>query len=435
MPEDKKMKKEDELERKLQDIQRIAQEDRYKALAQQLNLPYSDLNSIPVDTDALSLITEEVARSANVAVIMRGPSNLTIITTDPNNTAAQKVISKLKLDHKVNIILTNPQSLQEVFKRYKTIKIAEIFEIGAIEIKGIELSELESKINGISDIKDQAKNVSTTDLLEVVIAGALKTGASDIHLEAESGGVRLRYRLDGLLHDIMNMGGPSYTRVLNRIKVLSKMKINVHNVPQDGRITIRMEPVSIEVRVSVLPSEYGETIVMRLLDPRTIKKSLEELGMREDTLKKAQEVLKKPTGAILTTGPTGSGKTTMLYAFVSYLNSTETKIETIEDPIEYQIEGISQTQVDTHKGYTFANGLRAIVRQDPDIILVGEIRDAETADIALQAALTGHLVLSTIHTNDAAGTVPRLIDLDIRPQIIAPAINMAMAQRLVRKLC
>lgn len=435
MPEDTKLKKEEELERKLLEIQHAAEEDKYKTLARQLNLPYSDLKSVPIDADVLSLIDEEEARSANVAVILRGPSKLTIVTTDPKNTAAEKVISKLKLNHKVDIIITNPQSLQEVFKRYKTIKIAEVFEIGAIEIKGGELSGLESRIGNISDIKNQAKNVSTTDLLEVIVAGALKTGASDIHLEAESGGVRIRYRLDGLLHDIMKIDEPSYKRALNRIKVLSKMKINIHNVPQDGRITIRMEPVSIEIRVSVLPSEFGETIVMRLLDPRTIKKSLEELGMREDMLKDVKEVLKKPTGAILTTGPTGSGKTTMLYAFVTYLNSPETKVVTIEDPIEYQIEGISQTQVDAHKGYTFASGLRAIVRQDPDIILVGEIRDSETADIALQAALTGHLVLSTIHTNDAAGTIPRLIDLGIRPQIIAPAINMAMAQRLVRKLC
>ena len=212
-------------------------------------------------------------------------------------------------------------------------------------------------------------------------------------------------------------------------------KLNIQNLPQDGRLTKRQEPVLIEVRVSVLPSEVGETIVMRLLDPRTIKKDLGELGIRDALLKKIKEVLQKPTGAVLTTGPTGAGKTTMLYAFASYLNSPENKIITIEDPIEYHIEGISQTQVDPHKGYNFANGLKAIVRQDPDIILVGEVRDAETADIALQAALTGHLVLSTIHTNDAAGAISRLIDLGVRSQTIAPTINMIMAQRLVRRLC
>src|SRR3989344_938103 len=425
MPEDKSTKKEEELERKLSEMRQQVEEDKYKALAQQLNLPYSDLISVPVDTDALSLLSEEEARSANIAVILKKGSKVVVAAVDPTNPATQKVISRLKENREVNVILTNPRSLQNVLERYRDVKRAEVFEIGAIEIQEKELDRLEGDM----------KKMSATSLLEMTIAGALKTEASDIHLEPESGEVRLRYRLDGLLHDIASLDEPSYEKVLNRIKVLSKMKLNIHKVPQDGRFTIRLKTVSIEVRVSVLPSEFGETVVIRLLDPRTIKRSLEELGMRDDLLNKVKEVLKKPTGAIFTTGPTGSGKTTMLYAFVSYLNSPETKIVTIEDPIEYHIEGISQTQVDTHKGYTFANGLRAIVRQDPDIILVGEIRDAETANIALQSALTGHLVLSTIHTNDAAGTIPRLIDLDIRPQIIAPAINVAMAQRLVRKLC
>ena len=430
-----RQRREEELERKLGEIQKGEEENKYKTMAQGLNLPYSDLKSVPVDTEALSLLTEEDARSANIAVIYKSSSKIIVVTTDPNNPAAQKILSRLKADHEVNVILTNPRSLQELLKRYRTVKKAEVFEIGAIELQEKQLSELEDDIKNISDIKDRIKKISTTNLLEVLIAGALKTEASDIHLEPESKKVRLRYRLDGLLHDITFIDSLSYEKILNRIKVLSKMKLNIHNVPQDGRLTIRQKSVSIEVRVSVLPSEFGETIVMRLLYPRTIKKNLEDLGMREDLLKQIKEVLNKPTGAILTTGPTGSGKTTMLYAFVSYLNSPETKIVTIEDPIEYHLEGISQTQVDAHRSYTFANGLRAIVRQDPDIILVGEIRDAETADIALQAALTGHLVLSTIHTNDAAGTIPRLIDLGIRPQIIAPAINMAMAQRLVRKLC
>lgn len=448
MPEDKSTKKaaspkageprqkrEEELERKLVEMGQKEEEDKYKILAQQLDLPYSDLKSIPIDADALSVLSEEEARPANIAVIFKKDSKLVVAVTDPNNSATKKVLSQLKADREVDVIVTNPRSLQDVLKRYQTAKKAEVFEIGAIEIQEKELDRLESEVKNISDIKERVKKVSATSLLEIMIAGALKTEASDIHLEPESGGVRLRYRLDGLLHDIASLDESSYEKVLDRIKILSKMKLNIHNAPQDGRLTIRLKTVSIEVRVSVLPSEFGETIVMRLLDPRTIKKGLEELGMREDLLKQVKGVLKKPTGAILTTGPTGSGKTTMLYAFVNYLNSPETKIVTIEDPIEYHIKGISQTQVDARKGYTFANGLRAIVRQDPDIILVGEIRDAETANIALQAALTGHLVLSTIHTNDAAGTIPRLIDLGIRSQIIAPAINMAMAQRLVRKLC
>lgn len=435
MADDKSTKQEEELERKLTEIRRQEEEGKYKALAQQLNIPYSDLRTIPVDTDALSLLSEEEARSANIAVIRKSDSKVIVVVTDPDSSASQKILSRLKTNYEVNIILTNPRSIQKVLNRYQTVKKAEVFEIGAIELQEKELNRLEGEIKNMSDIKDRVKKLSTTSLLEVLLAGALKIEASDIHLEPESKEVRLRYRLDGLLHDVAFLDRPSYEKALNRVKVLSKMKLNIHNMPQDGRFTIRQKSISIEVRVSVLPSEFGETIVMRLLDPRTIKKNLEDLGMRDDLLKEIKEVLKKPTGAILTTGPTGSGKTTMLYAFANYLNSPEIKIVTIEDPIEYHIEGISQTQVDARKGYTFANGLRAIVRQDPDIILVGEIRDAETADIALQAALTGHLVLSTIHTNDAAGTIPRLIDLGIRSQIVAPAINVAMAQRLVRKLC
>ena len=423
-------KREEELEKKLLKIRETGEEEKYKNLAQQLNLPYSDLISIPIDTDTLSLLSKEDAYSANIAVVLKKSSEIVVVTIDPNNPATQKVISRLSNSYKVSIVLTNPKSLQRILKRYQTITGGgEVFEIGAIEIKEKELSQFENSIKNIADIKSHIKKLSATSLLELVLAGALKTEASDIHIEPRLKEIQLRYRLDGLLHDITSLDKLSYEKILNRIKVLSKMKLNIHNTPQDGRLTIRQEPASIEVRVSILPSEFGETIVMRLLDPKTIKKRLEDLGMREDLLGRVREVLQKPTGAILTTGPTGSGKTTMLYAFVSYLNSSEKKIITIEDPIEYHIEGISQTQVDNRKGYTFANGLKAIVRQDPDIILVGEIRDAETADIALQAALTGHLVLSTIHTNDAAGTVPRLFVLGIRPQTKAPPIIMQVAQR------
>ena len=212
----------------------------------------------------------------------------------------------------------------------------------------------------------------------------------------------------------MDVEFQNYIQILNRVKIVSGLKINIHKAPQDGRFTIRMEDVDIEIRVSILPGGYGENIVMRVLDPRTIKQGIEELGMRQDLLEEIKKQLKKTTGAILTTGPTGSGKTTTLYSFLQYVNEEGTKVITIEDPIEYHIKGISQTQIDQEKGYTFANGLRAIVRQDPDIVLVGEIRDVETAEIALHAALTGHLVFSTLHTNDSAGTIPRLIDLGVK---------------------
>lgn len=428
--------KETELEKKLAEMQVKRVEEEAMSLAQKLGLPFSDLRSAPIDNDALVLLGEEEARKANIAVITRSGTNLTAAVLNPKDPETARVLGDLeKKGFKVNLIVTDPAALAKVLSRYKTAKPTEVFEIGAIEVKEETLDKFEEEIKDISDIKNKVTRISATEMLEVLIAGALRLEASDIHFEPEAQETRIRYRLDGVLNDVSAVDKDSYLKLLNRVKVLSKLKLNVHTAPQDGRFTIKEKKIDIEVRVSVLPSEFGETIVMRLLDPRSIKANLEDLGMREDILKTVKEQLEKATGAILTTGPTGSGKTTTLYAFIQHLNSAGTKIITIEDPIEYHIGGISQTQTDPKKGYTFANGLRAIVRQDPDIILVGEIRDKETADIALQAALTGHLVLSTIHTNNAAGTVPRLIDLGIQPQIIAPAVNMAMAQRLVRKLC
>lgn len=429
-------KKEAELEKKLSEIQFKRAEGDSVALAKKFNLPFSDLKSAPIDNDALVIVDENTARSSGLAIIYKSGNKLTVAITDPENSNTQKTLEALKIKgFTINPIVTSPSVLENVLSRYKFAQSQELFEVGAIEIKEGELNKIQDEIKNIGDLKNKVTKISATSMLETLIAGALKIGASDIHFEPETEKTRLRYRFDGVLSDVTFLDKPSYEKLLNRIKVLSKLKLNIHGSPQDGRFTIRQKAVNIEVRVSVLPSEFGETIVMRLLDPRTIKTKMEDLGIRDDLLKIMKEQLDRATGAILTTGPTGSGKTTTLYTFAQYLNSSGTKIITIEDPIEYHIAGISQTQVDTKKGYGFANGLRAIVRQDPDIILVGEIRDEETADIALQAALTGHLVLSTIHTNDSAGTVPRLIDLGIQPQIIAPAINMAMAQRLIRKLC
>ncbi len=436
MPTPTSDKKEAELEKKLSEIQLKRAEGESEALAKKFNLPFSDLKSAPIDNDALIIINESTARSSGLAIIYKSGNKLTVALTDPENSTAQKTLETLKAKgFIINPFVTSPSVFENILSRYKFVQSQDIFEVGAIEIKEEELNKIQDEIKTIGDLKDKVTKISATGMLETLVAGALKIGASDIHFEPETEKTRLRYRFDGVLNDVTFLDKPSYEKLLNRIKVLSKLKLNIHGSPQDGRFTIRQKDVDIEVRVSILPSEFGETIVMRLLDPRTIKTKLEDLGMRADLLKVVKEQLDRATGAILTTGPTGSGKTTSLYAFVQYLNSSGTKIITIEDPIEYHITGISQTQVDAKKGYSFANGLRAVVRQDPDIILVGEIRDEETADIALQAALTGHLVLSTIHTNDSAGTIPRLIDLGIKPQIIAPAINMAMAQRLVRKLC
>jgi type IV pilus assembly protein PilB len=275
---------------------------------------------------------------------------------------------------------------------------------------------------------------TTSEIVETMISGSINLDASDIHLEPEEEKVKLRIRVDGVLQEVIDFEKKIYKGILSRIKLLSGIKLNITDRAQDGRFTAALEDLPIEIRVSTIPTEYGESIVMRLLNPKKLI-DLEQLGLRGDLLEIFKEEIKRTTGMIIVTGPTGSGKTTTLYAFLKKIVNPEIKIITIEDPIEYRLEGITQTQVDPAKGYTFANGLRAIVRQDPDVILVGEIRDGETANIAIQAALTGHLVLSTLHTNDAAGTVARLVNLGVKPYDIGPALNMIVAQRLVRKVC
>ena len=308
---------------------------------------------------------------------------------------------------------------------------------GEIEIPQNIIEDIQAKIKNISDFKEKIESSLgkvTTELLEIILAGAINLDSSDVHIEPEEEKIKIRVRVDGLLKDVLLFDPKIYRSLLSRIKLLSGLKLNVTDRPQDGRFSILIKGISIEIRASSLPAEYGESIVLRILNPKSLI-SLEMLGLRKDLLESFEKEIKKPNGMIIITGPTGSGKTTTLYAVLKKLNEPEVKIITIEDPIEYHLEGISQTQVDPKKGYNFANGLRSIMRQDPDIVLVGEIRDLETAKIALQASLTGHLVLSTLHTNDAAGTIARLQALGEKPINIAPAINIAIAQRLVRKVC
>jgi type II secretory ATPase GspE/PulE/Tfp pilus assembly ATPase PilB-like protein len=270
--------------------------------------------------------------------------------------------------------------------------------------------------------------------LEIILAGGLSTGASDIHFEPEELAVRLRYRLDGVLVDVLSFDHDTYRLTLSRLKLLSGLKLNIGDEAQDGRFSIKIKGDEIELRTSILPGNYAETLVLRILNPKAISVPLEELGLEEKLRIRIEKEITKPNGMILTTGPTGSGKTTTLYAFMRKINSADTKIITIEDPVEYHLPGIVQTQVDK-KTYTFALGLRSALRQDPDIIMVGEIRDGEVAETAINAALTGHLVFSTLHTNDAAGAFPRLIDLGISEKVLSSSVNVVMAQRLLRKLC
>jgi type II secretory ATPase GspE/PulE/Tfp pilus assembly ATPase PilB-like protein len=425
-----------ELEKKLSTIGAGEQTLAAQKLADELGFPFADLRGLPIDPEALKKLPEAVSRASGVAIVQVKGTTAIVAVLDPRTPEAQSALNDIAPRYpKVTVIVVAPATMETIWQRYSTIKTSAAFEAGAINIDDAAMAQAQEKIKTINDLRSELEQASTTKLLETLVAGGLATQASDIHFEPETDLCRLRYRLDGLLHDVATIDLTRYKRIVNRIKVLSKMKLNVTKSPQDGRFTIHQSGVDIEVRVSVLPSEYGESIVMRLLDPRGIHAELSSLGMRADVLAQVKELLARPQGALLTTGPTGSGKTTTLYAFLNELNTPDMKIITVEDPIEYHIKGINQTQVEPEKNYTFASGLRAIVRQDPDIILIGEIRDLETAEIALEAALTGHMVLSTLHTNDAAGAIPRLRDLGAKAESIAPAVTMVIGQRLLRRLC
>jgi type IV pilus assembly protein PilB len=312
---------------------------------------------------------------------------------------------------------------------------------GVVDISKSRFESYKETLKSVASLKKTIDSIKEQNMrkasaaFEIILAGALKLEASDIHIEPWETSAKIRLRLDGVLQDLSNIPPKLYQLLLSRVKLISEVKLNIHERPQDGRFTIKTDEENVEVRASFLPGPYGESIVLRLLLPKTISMQIEKLGMQPELYKKMLLEIDKPNGMILNTGPTGSGKTTTLYSFLKKIASTEIKVITIENPIEYHLENITQTQVDSSKGYDFSNGLRSIVRQDPDVILVGEIRDMETAEIAMHAALTGHLVFSTLHTNDAAGTIPRLIDLGVKPNIISPAINVVMAQRLVRTLC
>lgn len=428
------------LQTRLQEIKRAAEERAAKRRAEKLNLPYLDLAKSPINIEALGLISKDEAEKARAAVIEVKRKEALLVAFDPEAPAVKKIIKDLEAKGlKVKVGVGSQSSLKHVFEFYRFVSKPGEEITGRVKVEAERLKELSAKLTTLPLIKAEIENFKSpyiSSVLEVVLAGALANRASDIHIESTRGGARLRLRVDGLLHDVVeNFSPATYHALLSRLKLLSGLKLNVHNQPQDGRFTVASEQKEIEMRTSVIPAEFGETMVLRILDPSVIQLNLEELGLRSDDLKIIDGELKKPNGMILNTGPTGSGKTTTLYAFLRRVYKPETKVITIEDPIEYHLPGIEQTQVDPEAGYTFANGLRSILRQDPDVILVGEIRDLETAEIAMHASLTGHLVFSTLHTNEAAGAIPRLIDLGAKSAVIAPALNLIIAQRLVRRLC
>ncbi|OIP79077.1 MAG: hypothetical protein AUK20_02615 [Parcubacteria group bacterium CG2_30_45_37] len=305
--------------------------------------------------------------------------------------------------------------------------------VRGVKITEEELNKYGKKLSSFKDLQGEINRAQVTEIVTMIMAAAVKSDSSDIHIEAEEKDIKVRFRVDGVLHDVASVDKSLWEKIISRMKLLAGVKINVTDKPQDGRLSIFLRDDRIDIRVSFLPTNFGESVAMRLLRFGAVGLEFTDLGIRDRAFEQLKREVERPNGMIIATGPTGSGKTTTLYAILKKLNNQQTKIITIEDPIEYQLAGVNQTQ--TGKNYTFAQGLRSIVRQDPDIIMVGEIRDLETAEIAIQAALTGHLVLSTIHTNDAAGTVPRFLSMGAKPYLLAPALNAMIGQRLVRKIC
>ena len=428
---------EEDVRRILAKMKHESEEQQAAAIAAVLKLPYIDLNIFPVDPETLRTISKSDAEKYELACIQRSGKNVALALANIANPSLKDYLQRLEKEegYKLKFFFCSQTGLKKTIEKYKHIALIESLEELRLTLTGADLDEFEKKLKDVIDLRKRITEIPTTEVINIVMAGAIKMDASDIHFEPQQDGIRLRYRLDGILQNITVLPIQTYHYILSRVKVLSGMKINIRDIAQDGHFSIQIEGNDIDVRVSILPGNFGENIVMRLLNQQTIALKFDDLGLRGLAYDQLREEMGNPNGMILNTGPTGSGKTTTLYAIVSQLNTPEVKIITVEDPIEYKIKGISQTQVAKSRGYTFANALRSIVRQDPDIILVGEIRDDETASIAVHASLTGHLVLSTLHTNSAVETTPRLIDMGIKPSLIPASVNAIIAQRLVRRLC
>lgn len=426
---------------RLAELYEQEEESLARTLSQKYGVEYVDLTRVSIDGDALSLIDEKKARAVEIAPFRKIGKKIFVGLRAPGRTDSLQAVQEIeRLGYQTRLFMVSTASLTHAWDHYNDISSATASEGGVLNISTEEIERMQKELKTIEDVQKNVdsgvsskKTHRVSRVLEVLIGGGLALDASDIHIEPEEDVIRVRFRLDGVLTDLLKFDHATYKLLLSRIKLLSGLKLNVKTAAQDGRYSVKVGQGEMEIRTSIIPGNYGETVVMRLLDPSTIGLSLDKLGM-DDFLKGLfMEEIRKPNGMILNTGPTGSGKTTTLYAFLSAVNKPGIKIITLENPVEYHLSGIVQTQTD--KNYTFASGLRSILRQDPDIIMVGEIRDPEVAATAVHAALTGHLVFSTLHTNNAAGTFPRLIDIEVQPEILGSAVNLAMAQRLARRLC
>lgn len=411
----------------------ISQEDFIRLEGYILGIPYVDLEKETVSPNVLRIIPEPLARHNNIVAFRKEGRNLEVAMLDPEDLKVIEFIKK-KANLKILPRLTSPSSIKNVLSQYQESLQAEFGEI--IKQEGEAIQQVaEEEEEGPQELEKKAQELPIMKIVDTLLKHAILQRASDIHIEPMEKEVLVRYRIDGILHDAMTLPLTTKSGIVARIKVLSNLKLDEHRLPQDGRFKIETEDYKYSMRVSILPVFSGEKIVMRLLPETSKGYTLESLGLAGEDLEKTHLSLRKPNGIILITGPTGSGKTTTLYAMMEILNTPQVNISTVEDPIEYRMPRVNQTQVNSKIGMTFASGLRSLLRQDPDIMMVGEIRDQETAALAINASLTGHLVLSTLHTNSAAGAVPRLIDMQVESFLLSSTLNLSMAQRLVRRLC
>lgn len=429
---------EEELEKTMKDFRLREKEEETARIAASKGFLYINLVGFPISDDAIVLIPREVSKQEKTLCFFNDGREIRFGSVNPTKKIEEMLAQALKektYEGTGKIYMISDHSFEVAEKNYDRIPEFKQSKYG-VEITGEQLNEMRKQVGDFGRLNimiNEEKNM--TDVFALMVAGAIESGASDIHIEAEENIIILKYRIDGVLQQAASLKKELWARLDSRVKTIAKLKINVSDVPQDGRISIYLgKDDKLDLRVSTLPTAFGESIVMRLLTSKASALTFDDLGLRGKSYNDLKLATDKTTGMIITTGPTGSGKTTTLYAILRKLNDGESKILTLEDPIEYRIAGISQSQIDHAKGFSFASGLRALLRQDPDVIMVGELRDQETAEVAIEAALTGHKVVSTIHTNDAAGAVPRFLSMGVKSFLLAPALNAVIGQRLVRKV-
>ncbi len=423
------------LEQKLQEVNRAFEEKEAIKLANETGLSYVDLTKLPINIDLLTIVSEEECRTALAMPFFRTGKKLRLAVIDPKNGETQKLIEQLRTqDYAINLNIATKAGLEDALKAYHV----EFFKHKA-EVENVynpeDLGNMLEEIQNLASLKDKLDQLSGEESTNALLVGAMRAGSSDIHIEPYDIATKVRFRIDGVLQEVFAVEKKKAAQMINQFKHLAHIKLNISNRPQDGRFSFFVNHAKVDVRLSSLPTMFGESLVMRLLAPQKKLLRLTDLGLNGHGLELIQAAIARPNGLILATGPTGSGKTTTLYALLNLLNHPEDKIITLEDPVEYNVPGIVQSQINAEGSYDFASGLRAILRQDPDVLMVGEIRDRETAEIACEASLTGHIVLSTLHTNDSVATIPRLLNMGVPAYVLAPALDTVIAQRLLRRIC